>query len=71
MVGDQQHIKGDLKNLCLYISEFHPNVRYTSKYYVLRPCDISLNGSTSDSEEKCLNVALVTSNIKISVSPCK
>lgn len=70
-IGNKQHIKGEIRNLCLYVSEFNPNERNSSKYYVISPCDISLNGASSDCEETGLNASLVSSTIKISVSPCK
>lgn len=67
--GLKNAIQGEIKNFCLYLSKFQPDVRTSVKNYVIHPCVISLNGSTKD--DGGLHLSLMTSNIKISVSPCK
>lgn len=65
--GDKQVIKGEINELCLYLSEFNPSRRNLTKHYVLHPCTLSLNGSTP--EDKGLHLSLKMSKVKVCVSP--
>lgn len=65
--GCQQNIMGDMQNFNIHMCEFDLNNRDTMKYYIIRPVSISINGSTPDN---CgLKVAVVISDINISISP--
>ncbi|XP_053672745.1 intermembrane lipid transfer protein Vps13 [Anopheles nili] len=67
LIGERQIIKGELKDLCLYYAEFNPERRNTTKHYVVRPCSISLNGSTP--EGLGLHLSINSTEIELSVSP--
>ncbi|XP_052870380.1 intermembrane lipid transfer protein Vps13 [Anopheles cruzii] len=67
LIGERQVIKGELKDLCLYYAEFNPERRNSTKHYVVRPCSISLNGSTP--EGLGLHLSINSTEIKLSVSP--
>lgn len=67
--GTSQSIQGEIQNFCLYLSEFEQNVKNAAKNYVIDLCSISLNGSSPQEDQ--LHISIVTSNIKVSVSPCK
>nr|XP_040227109.2 intermembrane lipid transfer protein Vps13 isoform X1 [Anopheles coluzzii] len=67
LIGERQIIKGELKDLCLYYAEFNPERRNSTKHYVVRPCSISLNGSTP--EGLGLHLSINCTEIELSVSP--
>uniref|UniRef100_A0A182NLZ6 Vacuolar protein sorting-associated protein 13 n=1 Tax=Anopheles dirus TaxID=7168 RepID=A0A182NLZ6_9DIPT len=67
LIGERQIIKGELKDLCLYYAEFNPMRRNSTKHYVVRPCSISLNGSTP--EGLGLHLSIQSTDIELSVSP--
>uniref|UniRef100_A0A182SWQ1 VPS13-like middle region domain-containing protein n=1 Tax=Anopheles maculatus TaxID=74869 RepID=A0A182SWQ1_9DIPT len=67
LIGERQIIKGELKDLCLYYAEFNPERRNSTKHYVVRPCSISLNGSTP--EGLGLHLSINSTEIELSVSP--
>jgi len=65
--GERMYIRGEINELCLYMSKFNPAKRYITKHYILHPCGLSLNGSTPAG--KGLHLSLNVSNIKLCVSP--
>lgn len=67
ITGEKQTIKGEINDLCLYLSEFNPFRRNLTKHYVLHPCSLSVNGSTP--EDKGLHLYLKMSKVKVCVSP--
>jgi vacuolar protein sorting-associated protein 13A/C len=67
LIGEQQIIQGEINDFCLYLSEFNPEKRHSTKHYVIHPCSISLNGSTP--ENKGLHLSLQSTHIKICISP--
>ncbi|XP_050092629.1 intermembrane lipid transfer protein Vps13 isoform X2 [Anopheles aquasalis] len=66
-IGERQILQGELKDLCLYYAEFNPERRNSTKHYVVRPCSISLNGSTP--EGLGLHLSINSTDIELSVSP--
>lgn len=67
LIGPKQIIQGDIQDLCLYCSEFNPDRRSQTKHFVIHPLSIYLNGSTPD--DNGLHLNLISTNIKIAVSP--
>uniref|UniRef100_A0A1L8DVL7 Putative vacuolar protein n=1 Tax=Nyssomyia neivai TaxID=330878 RepID=A0A1L8DVL7_9DIPT len=65
--GEKQIIRGDINNFNIHMCEFNPARRAQTRYYVLKPVNISLSGSTP--EQEGLHVALTVSSIEISISP--
>ncbi|XP_059615380.1 intermembrane lipid transfer protein Vps13 isoform X2 [Phlebotomus argentipes] len=65
--GEKQVIRGDINNFNIHMCEFNPSRRALTRYYVLKPVNISLSGSTPDTEG--LHVALTVSSIEICISP--
>lgn len=65
--GDQQNVQGEINNLNLHMSEFSYDRKESKKYYIVQPVQITLNGSTPDGQG--FNVAVIISNINISISP--
>uniref|UniRef100_A0A182FL84 Vacuolar protein sorting-associated protein 13 n=1 Tax=Anopheles albimanus TaxID=7167 RepID=A0A182FL84_ANOAL len=66
-IGERQILQGELKDLCMYYTEFNPERRNSTKHYVVRPCSISLNGSTP--EGLGLHLSINSTDIELSVSP--
>lgn len=64
---EKQIIQGEINNFNLYLSEFAKERRNLTKHEIIEKCDISLNGSTP--EDKGLQVNIVTSKIRVHVSP--
>uniref|UniRef100_A0A2M4CVW7 Putative vacuolar protein n=1 Tax=Anopheles darlingi TaxID=43151 RepID=A0A2M4CVW7_ANODA len=67
LIGERQILQGELKDLCLYYAEFNPERRNSTKHYVVRPCSISINGSTP--EGLGLHLSINSTDIELSVSP--
>ncbi|XP_015584675.1 vacuolar protein sorting-associated protein 13 isoform X2 [Cephus cinctus] len=67
LVGEHQVITGSIKDLSLSTGVYNPAKRSDSIYQVLKPCSISLAGSTP--EEKGLHVDVCCTDIHLSVSP--
>ncbi|XP_046738037.1 vacuolar protein sorting-associated protein 13 isoform X1 [Diprion similis] len=67
MVGDHQTISGSIKDMSILTGIYNPPRRSDSIYQVLRPCSISLAGSTP--EGKGLHVDICCTDIHVSVSP--
>ncbi|XP_020707369.2 intermembrane lipid transfer protein Vps13 isoform X2 [Athalia rosae] len=67
MVGDHQAITGSIKDMSILTGIYNPLRRSESIYQVLRPCSISLAGSTP--EGKGLHVDICCTDIHVSVSP--
>uniref|UniRef100_A0A6B2EM79 Putative vacuolar protein n=1 Tax=Phlebotomus kandelakii TaxID=1109342 RepID=A0A6B2EM79_9DIPT len=65
--GEKQIIRGDINNFNVHMCEFNPSRRAVTRYYVLKPVNISLSGSTPETEG--LHLALTISNIEICISP--
>ncbi|XP_055686925.1 intermembrane lipid transfer protein Vps13 isoform X2 [Lutzomyia longipalpis] len=65
--GEKQIIRGDINNFNIHMCEFNPSRRAQTRYYVLKPVNISLSGSTPETEG--LHVALTVSSIEICISP--
>lgn len=65
--GTQQNIRGSMENFNLHMCEFEPGKRNYTRYYIINPVSVSLNGSTPD--DTGLKVAVTISDISISISP--
>lgn len=64
---EKQVIQGEINNFNLYLSEFNPLRRNLTRHEIIEKCNISLHGSTP--EDKGLQVNLITSKIRVHVSP--
>ncbi len=64
---DKQIIQGEINNFNLYLSEFAKERRALTRHEIIEKCNISLNGSTP--EDKGLQVNIMTSKIRVHVSP--
>ncbi|KAK2581118.1 hypothetical protein KPH14_007937 [Odynerus spinipes] len=67
LMGDHQVITGSIKDLSLLTGIYNPAKRADWIYQVLRPCSISVAGSTP--EGKGLHIDVCCTDIHISVSP--
>ncbi|XP_011301984.1 vacuolar protein sorting-associated protein 13C isoform X2 [Fopius arisanus] len=67
MIGDHQVISGSVKDLSLLAGVYNPAKRADWIYQVLKPCSISIAGSTP--EGKGLHVDVCSTDIHVSVSP--
>lgn len=67
MIGEHQVISGSIKDLSLLAGVYNPARRADSIYQVLKPCSISIAGSTP--EGKGLHVDVCCTDIHLSVSP--
>ncbi|GAB0096265.1 Vacuolar protein sorting-associated protein 13 [Sergentomyia squamirostris] len=65
--GEKQIIRGDINNFNIHMCEFNPARRAVTRYYVLKPVNVSLSGSTPETEG--LHLALTVSNVEICISP--
>ncbi|XP_055701182.1 intermembrane lipid transfer protein Vps13 isoform X2 [Phlebotomus papatasi] len=65
--GEKQMIRGDITNFNIHMCEFNPSRRAITRYYVVKPVNISLSGSTPETEG--LHLALTVSNVEICISP--
>ena len=67
MIGEHQVISGSVKDLSILTGVYNPEKRADWIYQVLRPCSISIAGSTP--ENKGLHVDVCCTDVHISVSP--
>ncbi|KAG7211251.1 hypothetical protein KM043_010561 [Ampulex compressa] len=67
LIGDHQVITGSVKDLSILTGIYNPAKRADWIYQVLRPCSISVAGSTP--EGKGLHIDISCTDIHISVSP--
>ncbi|KAI4489144.1 hypothetical protein M0804_004642 [Polistes exclamans] len=67
IMGEHQVITGSIKDLSLLTGIYNPAKRADWIYQVLRPCSVSVAGSTP--EEKGLHIDVCCTDIHISVSP--
>ncbi|XP_076625592.1 vacuolar protein sorting 13C isoform X3 [Colletes latitarsis] len=67
LMGEHQVITGSIKDLTILAGIYNPQKRSDWIYQVLRPCSISVAGSTP--EEKGLHVDVCCTDIHVSVSP--
>ncbi|XP_043267936.1 vacuolar protein sorting-associated protein 13 isoform X2 [Venturia canescens] len=67
MIGEHQVITGSVKDLSILTGIYNPTKRADWIYQVLRPCSISIAGSTP--EGKGLHVDVCCTDVHISVSP--
>lgn len=67
IIGDHQVITGSIKDLSLSTGIYNPARRADAIYQVLKPCSVSIAGSTP--EGKGLHIDISCTDIQISVSP--
>ncbi|XP_033213445.1 vacuolar protein sorting-associated protein 13 isoform X2 [Belonocnema kinseyi] len=67
MMGEHQVISGSIKDLSITTGIYNPQKRADSMYEVLKPCSISVAGSTPEAEGLHLDVCFT--DIHVSVSP--
>ncbi|XP_034937793.1 vacuolar protein sorting-associated protein 13 isoform X2 [Chelonus insularis] len=67
MIGEHQVINGSVKDFSILTGVHNPEKRAESIYQVLKPCSLSIAGSTP--ENKGLHVDVCCTEIHISVSP--
>ncbi|XP_053986716.1 intermembrane lipid transfer protein Vps13 isoform X2 [Hylaeus volcanicus] len=67
LIGEHQVISGSIKDLSILAGIYNPQKRSDWIYQVLRPCSISVAGSTPD--EKGLHIDICCTDIHVSVSP--
>lgn len=67
MQAEQQIIRGEISDLKVYICEFNPARRNSTKHFVLQPCTLTLHANTP--EKRGMNICLNVSDVRINISP--